>query len=102
MAAEAMVETGISFVATSDRWMKHAVGLDIDYVRGHLDTPAVERFDELPLLSKILMVRAVTELSVCRFRQTRKDPDYTPQEYDAWVQVISTLVGLDGTDRLGL
>jgi hypothetical protein len=100
--ADSIIETGISFVATNDRWMKHTVGLDIDYVRGHLGDPAGERFDELPLLQKVLVVRAVTELSVCRFRQTRKDPDYTPQDYAAWVKVIEHLIGLEGSERLGL
>lgn len=101
--ADSLIETGLTFVTSNgQRWMKHTVGLDIDNVVGHLDAPAIDRFEELPLLQKVLVVRAVTELSVCRFRQTRHDPDYTPNEYDAWVAVIDQLIGLDGTGRLGL
>ena len=98
-----VVETGLSFaVAGGNRWMKHSVGLDTDYVAGHLDEPALTEFEELTLMNKLLVVRAVTELSVCRFRQTRKDPDYHPNEYGAWVAVIEKLIGSEGLDRLGV
>lgn len=101
--AEGMVETGLSFATNNgNRWMKHSVGLDVDYVRGHISEEAGERFDSLPLMQKLLVVRAVTELSVCRFRQTRHDPDYTPNEYEAWVKVINELIGYEGLDRLGI
>lgn len=101
--SKALIETGMTFVTTNgQRWMKHTVGLDADYVAAHLDDEALERFDGLTLSNKLLVVRAVTELSVCRFRQTRKDPDYTPNEYGAWVLVIHNLIGEEGTERLGL
>ncbi len=101
--SDSMVETGLTFVtANGQRWMKHSVGLDIDYVVGHLDGEAEDQFGKLTLLQKLLVVRAVTELSVCRFRQTRHDPDYHPNEYEAWVAVIHTLIGDEGLERLGL
>lgn len=101
--AESTVETGLTFVTDNGgRWMKHSVGLDIDYVRSHLEGKAVERFDLLPLMQKLLLVRAVTELSVCRFRQTRHDPDYSPNEYEAWVAVIHSLIGDKGLEMLGV
>ncbi len=101
--SNSLVESGHSFAtANSNRWVKHTVGLDIDYVEAHLDDEALERFNRLGLLQKVLVVRAVTELSVCRFRQTRKDPDYDINEYEAWAQVIHTLIGVVGTERLGM
>ena len=101
--AESLVETGLTFVtANGNRWMRHSVGLDIDYVRGHIDTPAATLFEALPLMQKLLVVRAVTELSVCRFRATRHDPDYQPTEYAAWTQVIYQLIGSEGLERLGV
>jgi hypothetical protein len=78
------------------------VGLDIDYIEAHIDGEARERFDALPLLKKILMVRAVTELSICLFRHTRHDPDYHPNEYESWVLVIKNLIGTEGIERLGV
>jgi hypothetical protein len=88
--------------ANGQRWMKHTVGLDIDYVAAHLEEPALENFEELELMNKLLVVRAVTELSVCRFRQTRHDPDYEPNEYGAWSVVIQKLIGDKGLERLGI
>lgn len=100
---QAIVETGLSFATTNgDRWMKHMVGLDVDYVHSHMDDEAAQRFEELDLMKKLLVVRAVTELSVCRFRQTRHDPDYSPNEYTQWVKVIHNLVGENGIGRLGI
>lgn len=97
------IETGLSFTSASgSRWMKHSVGLDSDFVSGHLDDPAAAKYEELSLMNKLLVVRAVTELSVCRFRQTSKDPDYTPQTYLAWISVIHQLIGDEGLERLGV
>ncbi len=101
--ARSLVETGMTFVtANGQRWMKHSVGLDIDYVASHLEGPAAEEFEELTLMNKLLAVRAVTELSVCKFRATRHDPDYSPNEYGSWVLVLKTLLGDEGLERLGL
>lgn len=101
--ADSLVETGMTFVtANGSRWMKHTVGLDIDYVVAHIEEPALDRFEDLTLMNKLLVTRAVTELSVCRFRQTRDDPDYEPNEYGAWIKVIVTLIGDEGLERLGV
>ncbi len=96
------VETGVSFATPEgNRWLTHKVAIDADYVSAHLDTPALDNFDELTLSDKLLVVRAVTELSVARFRGTRHDPDYDDAEYSIWVQVITAKVGTEGTERLG-
>lgn len=101
--ADAIIETGVTFTtANGQRWMKHVVGLDIDYVESHMEGAASEAFRGLTLMNKLLCVRAVTELSVCRFRETRSDPEYSPNEPLAWVQVIENLVGTEGLEKLGL
>lgn len=98
-----MVETGITFVtANGGKWMKHTVGLDIDYVVSHLEGPALERFDDLTLINKVMVVRAVTELSVLRYRETSGDVDWNPNMDGAWLHVLKALIGSDGIDRLGV
>ncbi len=98
-----IVETGITFVtANGGKWMKHTVGLDFDYVEAHLDGEALERYGNLDLMEKILAVRAVTELSVSRYRETQGDPDWSPNQYGAWLKVLKQLLGDKGIGRLGV
>ncbi len=60
-----MIQTGLTFVtAQGGHWRKHVVALDIDYVRAHLDEERVKVFDDLDLMEKILVVRAVTEMAL--------------------------------------
>ncbi len=96
-----LVETGVSFAtANGNRWLTHKVAIDADFVTAHLDGPALGRFASLSLPDKLLVVRAVTEMSVARFRRTRHDPDYNDAEYGIWGGVISKKLGSDGTERL--
>ncbi len=96
------VETGVSFATSSgNRWLTHKVSVDADFVLAHLDGRALEKFIELTVSDKLLVVRAVTELSVARFRHTRHDPDYDPNEYPMWITVIEKKLGSEGTERLG-
>lgn len=99
----AMVETGMTFVTTNgNRWMKHTSAVDSDFVVAHIDGSALGLFNALTAMEKLLVVRAVTELSMCKFRQTRKDPDYDPNEYVAWIKVIVHHLGDEGIEKLGL
>ena len=99
----AMVETGMTFVTLNgNRWMKHTSAVDSDFVVAHIEGKALVMFQALTAMEKLLVIRAVTELSMCKFRQTRKDPDYDLSEYEAWIRVIVTLIGSEGIERLGV
>lgn len=100
--SELLIETGVSFASTSERWMAHKVALDADYVVAHLEEPALSRFDKLSLMQKTLVVRAITEMSVAKFRSSRKDPDYNGIDYELFQNVIHKLIGDEGLERLGL
>ncbi len=101
-AGSLTVETGVSFATSGgNRWLTHKVSVDADFVSAHLDDPALSKFDGLTISDKLLVVRAVTELSVARFRHTRHDPDYHENEYPMWVTVIEKKIGSEGTERLG-
>lgn len=97
-----LVETGVSFTPNATRWLSHKVAVDADFVRAHLDEPAINRFDALTAQNKIMVVRAVTEVSVARYRETRKDPDFTPGERETWLLVLEKLIGSEGWSRLGV
>lgn len=102
-AVELMIETGTSFaVGDGSRWMNHKVAMDHDFLLAHIDSPALEKWETLRLSQKMLLVRAVTELSVAKFRKTRKDPAYEPSETEVWKQLITRLLGDEGLERLGL
>ncbi len=97
-----LVETGVSFAtANGQRWLTHKVAIDADFLTAHLDSPALDNFDALSLPDKLLVVRAVTEMSVARFRKTRHDPDYAEAEYGIWASIITKKIGTEGTERLG-
>jgi len=98
-----MIETGLTFVsANGGVWRKHVVGLDIDTVRAHLDDERQTVFDELDLLEKILVVRAVTELALLKWRETNDDPAFDPNAYPAWKLVIEAKLGSLGWEMLGV
>lgn len=98
-----LIETGISFTtASGNRWLKHAVALDLEVVESRLEEPALARWLGLPLSEQILVVRAIEELMLCVFRRTRHDPDFSEQEVLAWQKVISMKVGVEGLDRVGV
>ncbi len=99
----AMVETGMTFVTLNgNRWMKHTSAVDSDFVVAHIEGEALELYEALTAMSKMLVVRAITELSMCKFRQTRKDPDYDLSEYEAWIRVVVHHLGSEGIEKLGL
>jgi hypothetical protein len=100
--AEPMVETGISFASTERRWHTHRIGLSFDQVRGCLAGPAQEAFDALSLVRRVFLVRAVEEVALCKFRETRDDPDYRPEEIMVWRGLVHTLLGDEGLEGLEL
>lgn len=103
--AEVSVETGISFTAQGsggERWHKHAVMIDLDYLRSRLEGPALERLSALPVTRQILAVRCVTEIMVCVFRETRRDPSFDPAEREKWRQAFVQLVGEEGSGGIGV
>lgn len=100
--SNSMIETGITFVDETGRWLKHSVALDLELVGARLDEPALSRFEALPLTKQILMVRAIEELMLCVFRRTRRDPEYREGEHESWQKVVHELVGDDGLGRIGV
>ena len=98
-----MVESGMTFVTLNgNRWMKHTSAVDSDFVVAHIEAEALVMYRALTAMEKLLVVRAITELSMCKFRHTRKDPDYDLSEYEAWIRVVVTLIGSEGIEKLGL
>ena len=100
--SDPMIETGVSFAVHDRRWASHKIGLSFDQVAGSLEAPALEKWLELSLIQRVFLVRAVAEIALCKFRETRKDPDYAPTEITAWRTVVHGLVGSEGLERLGL
>ncbi len=100
---DSMIETGLTFVsANGGNWRKHVVALDVDYVRAHLDEERQVTFDALDLMEKILVVRAVTELALLKWRETNDDPAYDPNQYPAWRKVLEAKLGPIGWEMLGV
>jgi len=97
------VETGVTFVTLDGgHWHKHSITMDSDAILARITDAAVERFEALTLMQETLLLRAVEEISLCRFRESNKDTTYTVAEYEAWKLVVTTLLGKVGIDGLGI
>lgn len=100
--SEPMIETGVSFAVTERWWARHRVGLSFSQVKAALGEAALKRFEELPLIKQVFAIRAIEEVALCKFRETRRDPDYRAEELLTWRQIVVALVGDEGLEGLGL